>query len=119
MKLYNLRDHNEQVSFVQAIKQGLGKQQGLFFPLDLPVFELTDIEKFLEQDFVSRGRLLLSAFIADEVSEDALHQCVKAAFKFPAPIVQVAEDVACLELFHGPTLAFKDFGVRFMAQMLA
>lgn len=119
MKLYNLKDHNEQVSFVQAIKQGLGKQQGLLFPLDLPVFELTDIEQLLEQDFVTRSRRLLSAFIADEVSEDALHQCVKAAFEFPAPVVQVAEDVACLELFHGPTLAFKDFGGRFMAQMLA
>lgn len=41
MKLYNLKDHNEQVSFAQAIKQGTGKQQGLFFPLELPEFELT------------------------------------------------------------------------------
>ncbi len=44
MKLYNLKDHNEQVSFAQAIKQGLGKQQGLFFPLELPEFELTEID---------------------------------------------------------------------------
>ncbi|MDQ9611241.1 threonine synthase, partial [Serratia marcescens] len=53
MKLYNLKDHNEQVSFAQAIKQGLGKQQGLFFPLELPEFELTEIDQLLEQDFVT------------------------------------------------------------------
>ncbi|MFY3762890.1 threonine synthase, partial [Escherichia coli] len=55
MKLYNLKDHNEQVSFAQAIKQGLGKQQGLFFPLELPAFELTEIDHLLEQDFVTRS----------------------------------------------------------------
>ncbi len=46
------------------------------------------------------------------------NQRVKNAFAFPAPVVKVEEDIACLELFHGPTLAFKDFGGRFMAQML-
>ena len=119
MKLYNLKDHNEQVSFAQAIKQGLGKQQGLFFPLELPEFELTEIDHLLEQDFVTRSSRILSAFIGDEVSEEALHKRVAAAFEFPAPVAQVEDDIACLELFHGPTLAFKDFGGRFMAQMLA
>jgi threonine synthase len=61
MKLYNLKDHNEQVSFAQAIKQGLGKQQGLFFPLDLPEFALTEIDHLLEQDFVTRSSRILSA----------------------------------------------------------
>jgi threonine synthase len=119
MKLYNLKDHNEQVSFAQAIKQGLGKQQGLFFPLELPEFELTEIDHLLEMDFVTRSTKILSAFIGDEISEEKLHKRVKAAFEFPAPVAQVESDIACLELFHGPTLAFKDFGGRFMAQMLA
>ena len=44
---------------------------------------------------------------------------MQAAFEFPAPVAKVTEDVSCPELFHGPTLAFKDFGGRFMAQMLA
>ncbi|MCC3702593.1 threonine synthase [Rouxiella badensis] len=118
MKLYNLKDHNEQVSFAQAVKQGLGKQQGLFFPLDLPEFELTEIDRLLELDFVTRSSRILSAFIGDEIPEEALYQRVKNAFAFPAPVAAVADDVACLELFHGPTLAFKDFGGRFMAQIL-
>ncbi|MFS2222926.1 threonine synthase [Pantoea sp. B65] len=119
MKLYNLKDHNEQVSFAQAVKQGLGKQQGLFFPLELPEFELTEIDEMLKLDFVTRSSKILSAFIGDEIAAHQLQQRVKQAFAFPAPVVKVSEDISALELFHGPTLAFKDFGGRFMAQMLA
>ena len=119
MKLYNLKDHNEQVSFAQAVKQGLGSQQGLFFPLELPEFELTDIDAMLEMDFVSRSSKILSAYIGDEIAAHQLAERVKNAFAFPAPVAKVSADVACLELFHGPTLAFKDFGGRFMAQMLS
>ncbi|OWS73497.1 threonine synthase [Pantoea sp. VS1] len=119
MKLYNLKDHNEQVSFAQAVKQGLGSQQGLFFPLELPEFELTDIDAMLGMDFVSRSSKILSAYIGDEIAAHQLAERVKNAFAFPAPVSQVSDDVACLELFHGPTLAFKDFGGRFMAQMLS
>jgi len=118
MKLYNLKDHNEQVSFAQAITQGLGKHQGLFFPHDLPEFSLTDIDAMLEMDFVTRSSKILAAFIGDEIPEEILEARVRAAFVFPAPVSQVEEDIGCLELFHGPTLAFKDFGGRFMAQML-
>ncbi|GLR08594.1 threonine synthase [Mixta theicola] len=119
MKLYNLKDHNEQVSFAQAVKQGLGSQQGLFFPLELPEFDLSDIDAMLEMDFVTRSSKILSAYIGDEVAPQQLAERVKAAFAFPAPVAPVTEDIACLELFHGPTLAFKDFGGRFMAQMLS
>lgn len=118
MKLYNLKDHNEQVSFAQAVTRGLGKHQGLFFPHDLPEFSLTEIDDMLAQDFVTRSAKILSAFIGDEIPQDVLQQRVRAAFAFPAPVSKVQEDVGCLELFHGPTLAFKDFGGRFMAQML-
>lgn len=118
MKLYNLKDHNEQVSFAQAIKQGLGKNQGLFFPLELPEFDLTEIDSLLEQDFVTRSANILSAYLADEFAPEVIYNRVKAAFAFPAPVAQVEPDIAALELFHGPTLAFKDFGGRFMAQML-
>lgn len=119
MKLYNLKDHNEQVSFSQAVKQGLGSQQGLFFPLELPEFELTDIDEMLEMDFVTRSSKILSAYIGDEIAPHQLHDRLKTAFSFPAPVEKVTDDISALELFHGPTLAFKDFGGRFMAQMLS
>lgn len=119
MKLYNLKDHNEQVNFAQAVRQGLGKQQGLFFPSELPAFDSSEIDALLSLDFVTRSARILSAYIGDEISSDAVAKRVAAAFQFPAPVVAVEEDIGTLELFHGPTLAFKDFGGRLMAQMLA
>ncbi|WP_159565361.1 threonine synthase [Budvicia diplopodorum] len=119
MKLYNLKDHNEQVNFAQAVRQGLGRQQGLFFPSELPVFDDSAIDSLLSMDFVTRSARILSAYIGDEISADAVAKRVSAAFQFPAPVVAVEKDIGILELFHGPTLAFKDFGGRLMAQMLA
>ncbi|MEX6424517.1 threonine synthase [Providencia manganoxydans] len=118
MKLYNLKDNSEQVSFAQAVKQGLGKQQGLFFPQELPEFSAAEIDELLKLDFVTRSGRILTAFIGDEIPEAELAARVKEAFAFPAPVTQVEQDVATLELYHGPTLAFKDFGGRFMAQAL-
>ncbi|HCZ9270337.1 threonine synthase [Vibrio alginolyticus] len=117
MKLYNIKENDEQVSFGQAVRQGLGRNQGLFFPSELPKFE--DIDALLAEDFVSRSTKILSALIGDELTEEQVNALVDAAFQFPAPINQVRDGVYALELFHGPTLAFKDFGGRFMAQSLA
>ncbi|EPO0024699.1 threonine synthase [Vibrio alginolyticus] len=117
MKLYNIKENDEQVSFGQAVRQGLGRNQGLFFPSELPKFE--DIDTLLAEDFVSRSTKILSALIGDELTEEKVNALVDAAFQFPAPINQVRDGVYALELFHGPTLAFKDFGGRFMAQSLA
>ena len=119
MELYNLKDESEKVSFAQAVKQGLGRGQGLFFPREIPFFEQAEMDKLLAMDFVSRSTAILHALIGDEIPEAELAARVRAAFAFPAPLNPVEPDVACLELFHGPTLAFKDFGGRFMAQALA
>ncbi|ENM5743684.1 threonine synthase [Vibrio metoecus] len=117
MKLYNIKENDEQVSFGQAVRQGLGRNQGLFFPAELPKFD--DIDALLAEDFVSRSSKILSALIGDELPADKIRAMVDSAFQFAAPIAKVKEGVYALELFHGPTLAFKDFGGRFMAQSLA
>ncbi|MGR5118601.1 threonine synthase [Vibrio astriarenae] len=117
MKLYNIKENDEQVSFGQAVRQGLGRNQGLFFPSNLPKFD--DIDALLAEDFVTRSTKVLSALIGDELSAEQVNALVDAAFQFPAPVKQVKDGVYALELFHGPTLAFKDFGGRFMAQSLA
>lgn len=117
MKLYNIKENDEQVSFGQAVRQGLGRNQGLFFPAQLPKFD--DIDALLAEDFVSRSSKILSALIGDELPADKIRAMVDSAFQFAAPIAKVKKGVYALELFHGPTLAFKDFGGRFMAQSLA
>ncbi|WP_294964636.1 threonine synthase [uncultured Gilliamella sp.] len=118
MKLYNLKDHSEQVNFAQAVQQGLGKNQGLFFPQDLPKFTADEIQSLLKLDFITRSAKILSAFIGNEISAEDMHRLVQNAFQFPAPVKSITADIGSLELFHGPTLAFKDFGGRFMAQAL-
>lgn len=114
MKLYNIKDHSEQVNFAQAVKQGLGRGQGLFFPDSL--VPLADVEGLLAKPLVERSAIILRHLLGDELPE--LAQLVANAFTFPAPLVEVGTNQYALELFHGPTLAFKDFGGRFMAQSL-
>lgn len=117
MNLYNIKHPEEQVNFAQAVRQGLGKNQGLFFPENIPHFD--DIEELLALPLVERSQKILGALIGTEITEQQLAHMVQNAFTFPAPVVKVEDGVYALELFHGPTLAFKDFGGRFMAQALA
>lgn len=117
MNLYNIKHPEEQVNFAQGVRQGLGKDQGLFFPEVLPKFD--DIDALLALPLVERSQKILSALIGDELPQETLNAMVKNAFTFPAPLAKVNDDLYALELFHGPTLAFKDFGGRFMAQALS
>ncbi|BEE18491.1 threonine synthase [Aeromonas enteropelogenes] len=117
MNLYNIKDKSEQVSFAQAVCQGLGREQGLFFPETLE--PLADVDALLDLPLVERSARILSHLLGDEVPAPKVHELVSAAFTFPAPLVKLKDGTYALELFHGPTLAFKDFGGRFMAQCLA
>ena len=116
MKFYNLKEPEQQVSFAQAVKQGLGNNQGLFFPEHLPRFE--NIEALLALPLVERSVQVLYPFVSDDLTKKQLTEIVTEAFNFPAQVQPISENRAILELFHGPTLAFKDFGARFMAKCL-
>ena len=117
MNLYNIKHPEEQVNFAQAVRQGLGKDQGLFFPENIP--HLSNIDELLALPLVKRSQKILGALIGEEIPQAQLEQMVRNAFTFPAPVAKVEDNIYALELFHGPTLAFKDFGGRFMAQALA
>ncbi|SEK74013.1 L-threonine synthase [Colwellia chukchiensis] len=116
MKFYNLKENDEQVSFAGAVKQGLGRNQGLFFPESIPQFD--NIEALLALPMVERSVKVLYPFVSEDLTETELTEIVTEAFNFPAQIQPISENRAILELFHGPTLAFKDFGARFMAKCL-
>ena len=117
MKLFNLKVPSETVNFEQAVKQGLGQQRGLFFPETIP--QLDNVSALLELPFVERSGKILSAFLGEELGSERVQKLVTNAFNFPAKVEQVEDGIYSLELFHGPTLAFKDFGGRFMAQCLS
>jgi len=116
VKFYNLKENDEVVSFSGAVKQGLGKNQGLFFPQAIPKFD--DMDELLAMPFVERSVKILYPFVEDDLSLQELTEIVTDAFNFPALLQPISNERAILELFHGPTLAFKDFGARFMAKCL-
>ncbi len=117
MTYININHPQQQVNFAQAVVMGLGKDRGLFFPRQLS--RLHDIPALLEMDFIDRSTTILQHLMGDVTSKGVLRQWLKNAFDFPLPLTPVSNQVYALELFHGPSLAFKDFGARFMAQCLA
>ncbi|CAI8224162.1 MAG: Threonine synthase [Glaciecola sp. HTCC2999] len=116
MHLVNLKDNTQQVGFKEAVKTGLGRQQGLFFVEEIA--SLDNIDELLAMSLQDRSKVILQHLIGDEFSSEELGLLIDNAFTFPAPVEKVDDNMYSLELFHGPTLAFKDFGGRFMAQCL-
>lgn len=114
--LRNLKQPSQSVGFLQAVRLGLGERQGLFFPESWPAL---DCDALLDMPMRPRSAAILQALIGDEVAASDTEKLVAEAFTFPAPLRAVGGHSACLELFHGPTLAFKDFGARLMAGTLA
>jgi threonine synthase len=117
MQYINIKHPEQSLPFPQAVITGLGRNQGLFFPQRLET--LPDVTALLALDFVERSVHILQYLVGDSMSPEVLRHCVEQAFDFPLELARVSERVFALELFHGPSLAFKDFGARFMAQCLA
>ncbi len=117
MDLINIKHPEQAVSFRQAVLQGLGRDQGLFFPRHIT--PLANIADLLSQPWVPRSAAILHHLLDGELSEADVLDTVSSAFDFPLPVQALNEQVSALELFHGPSLAFKDFGARFMARCLA
>lgn len=118
MKFYNTKDKKHLVSLREAVVHSLAPNGGLYMPEQIPT---------LSPEFFNRAQTLTFAEIAFEVvkpyvenviGEDQLKKIIAQTITFDAPLVKIEENVFALELFHGPTLAFKDFGARFMAQLL-
>ncbi|HQB84698.1 MAG TPA: threonine synthase, partial [Candidatus Rifleibacterium sp.] len=80
MQLYNLKHPEERVTFVQALKQGLGRDRGLFFPTMIP--ELAEVDQLLVMPFVERSQRLLGAWLADELGQNVVDAMVTQAFNF-------------------------------------
>lgn len=114
MKLHNLKIATQQVNFKQAVIQGIGQERGLFFVNQFKPLE--NLDEILAMDFVERSSHIIHHLIDGELPYEKVNEMVTNAFNFDVPMVEVSDNLTCLELFHGQTLAFKDFGGRFMAQ---
>lgn len=115
MDFVNLKHADDRVSFAEAVQRGLGRDQGLYFPERID--PLGDISGLLAMPFVERSALILSHLTG--LDGPTTLRLVSRAFDFPIEQPQLADGSYALELFHGPSLAFKDFGARFLAACLA
>ncbi|MCL4156586.1 UNVERIFIED_CONTAM: hypothetical protein GTU68_008254, partial [Idotea baltica] len=108
--LYSSRD---------AILTGLAPDGGLFVPQHIPPISSTILDSLVDIDPTELLVELIHPFIDDALSKDEVEECIKSSINFPTPLVSLDESLAVLELFHGPTCAFKDYGARFMAQLFS
>ncbi len=119
MKFYSTKNHIHKVDLREAIYKGIADDGGLFLPEEIPplpssFFEKSDRLTFKEIAFEASHNLL-----KNDLPKNDLKDIICRAIDFDAPLVRLNEDINILELFHGPTLAFKDFGARFMAELLS
>jgi threonine synthase len=119
MLLYSTKNPTLQSSFLQAALQGLAPDGGLWMPNVFPTLPASFFANLDSMPFADMAVHVMEAFLGDEIAPDDLESLVRDAFTFDAPLVHIAKNIYVLELFHGPTLAFKDFGARFMARMLS
>jgi threonine synthase len=109
------------IGFSAAVRQGLAPDGGLYVPVSWPRLAPEDFAGAQAEQLPAVGTRLLAPFLAGDTLEAVLPALTREAFNFPAPLVPLDEEgrLAVLELFHGPTAAFKDFGARFLAACFA
>ncbi len=117
MKYYSTRTPRQLFDLHTAAKQGLAPDGGLFMPEHLPQVDMKTICELSELSFADTAAYLANLFFEEELSSEILNNICHDAYNFEVPLHRFNEQMATLELFHGPTLAFKDFGARFMARM--
>ena len=118
MNFYSLNKIAPNVTFKDAVIKGLAPDKGLYFPEKItPLSEdfFDHIEDLSNEEIAFE---VIKQFVADEIPENELKEIIEETLNFDFPIVPIEENIAALELFHGPTMAFKDVGARFMARCL-
>lgn len=118
MKYYSTNKNTPPVTLKDAVVKGLAADNGLFMPERIEKLEPSFFENIQNFSFQEIAFEVAQKFFSEDVEEAALKEIVYDTLQFDCPVVKVTEDIWSLELFHGPTLAFKDVGARFMARLL-
>jgi threonine synthase len=118
MNYYSLHHKSPDTTFKNAVVQGLAKDRGIYFPENITPLSkefIDNIENYTHHEIAYEA---IKQFVGDEIPTEKLKEIIKETVSFDFPLVKVDENIASLELFHGPTMAFKDVGAKFMAQCL-
>ncbi|PCH77450.1 MAG: threonine synthase [Flavobacteriaceae bacterium] len=118
MNYYSLNNKDNKSSFEEAVVRGIAPDRGLYFPQNitpLPRAFFKNIENYSNEEIAFK---VIEQFVGDEIPTSILKNIIKETINFEFPVVKVENNIHALELFHGPTMAFKDVGARFMARCL-
>jgi threonine synthase len=118
MQYYSLEHKAPNVSFKEAVIRGIAPDKGLYFPesiTPLPDSFFKNIKDFSKEDI---GFKVIEQFVGSEIATSRLRKIITETLSFEFPLIPITKDISTLELFHGPTMAFKDVGARFMARCL-
>lgn len=119
MRYHSTNNPSHQVDLKEAILRSLPPDNGLYMPNVLPVLGKDFWNRYRDLSFREIGFAVANAFFGEDVPEEEIRKIVDGTLEFDAPIFSLTPNDHILELFHGPTLAFKDFGARFMARLMA
>lgn len=118
MKYYSINDKNNLVDFKTAVINGIASDKSLYFPSKIPVLNTSffnSIEKLNNNDIAFE---IIKPFINNYIPDDKLYEIIKKTINFEFPVKKINDSIFVIELYHGPTLAFKDVGACFMAQTI-
>ncbi len=118
MNYLSTRNNKKEYSFSEAVIKGLAEDGGLFLPKEIPVLPQKFFDTIDDQTLTDIAFEISKQFINDIPDED-LKLIIDEAINFPAPVITLSDKYSVLELFHGPTCAFKDYGARFLAGVLS
>ncbi len=119
MQFYSTNNPDLRANLEEVIFKGLPDDNGLFMPLHIPQLPDGFIQNLSAFSFQDVAFQVAQTFLQGAIPDEALRSIIDRAINFPAPLVQLEEQTYILELTHGPSLAFKDFGARFMAEMMS
>ena len=119
MQYYSTNDKKLRYSLKDALIKGLAPDRGLFMPLSIPKLSLEQLDRIRNMDLTDIAVEISNMLFGEDIPQNELESLVREAVNFDTPLVKVEKGIYALELFHGPTLAFKDVGARFLARMLA
>jgi len=119
MTYYSTGNKNSTATFEEALMHGLAPDGGLYMPATIPTLEKSFIKNLSDHTFQDIVFKIADNFVEGEIPENKLSEIIEDAINFPAPLVKLNDNISVLELFHGPTLAFKDFGARFMSRAMS
>lgn len=119
MRFFSTNDRSHEVSLSEAVVRGLAPDQGLYFPCEIPKLRSEFFENLSDKSFQEIGYEVIDALFSEDLDSSQIKELVDHTLVFDAPLVEVEQDIFSLELFHGPTLAFKDFGARFCSKLMS